>query len=603
MLEYLGSSRVVEAPRKAGLAVRPRLFETAYVPLDSGSEVEVAHPAVGFEALHLILGQSPAVAYPHVPLHVSDRAHPRDNGRYGRVAQDVAERDLRHLVLGDAELGDDGPYPLVDLLLAVAAEVVVAEVALLEGGLRRDPPGQGALIKRHPHDDADVVLLTGREQFVLRTLVEDVVDHLHRVHHARLYELYGVLRLVVVYRDAEEADLALPLQVLYRLQPVPLADPLVGPDVELLHVYCLETEVPQARLRALPYVVRRKGLARVQPAGRRPHPVLRRYLRRDVDGLVSLFSDPANEPFAVALSVGEGGVYEVEAEVYGPVQRPERLFVLGAEPLALSDAPRPVADLRDLQSRPAEPPVVHAALPILAIARLMVADRPAPPGGYNAPRRRWRMRILDERHEALVDRERALLGRFIGFLKDFGAPSDDVDLVRRTLSDLEELFLLVIVGEFNSGKSAFINALLGAEIAEEGVTPTTDRITVLRHSPEPVQRERRDGVLEKGYPSALLREIAIVDTPGTNAIIRHHEELSRGFVPRSDLVLFVTSAERPLTESERGYLELIRDWGKKILLVINKADLLAEESKVEEVRSFVAGGIRSALGLTPPIFL
>src|SRR5215203_1560384 len=212
------------------------------------------------------------------------------------------------------------------------------------------------------------------------------------------------------------------------------------------------------------------------------------------------------------------------------------------------------------------------------------------------------MRILDERREALVERERDLLERFIGFLKDFGAPSEDAELVRRAHADLEELFLLVIVGEFNSGKSAFINALLGADIAEEGVTPTTDRIIVLRHSDEPVERDRRDGVLEKGHPNEFLREIAIVDTPGTNAIIRHHEELSRGFVPRSDLVLFVTSAERPLTESERGYLELIRDWGKKILLVINKADLLAEESKVEEVRSFVAGGIRSALGLTPPIF-
>src|SRR5918992_4508763 len=212
------------------------------------------------------------------------------------------------------------------------------------------------------------------------------------------------------------------------------------------------------------------------------------------------------------------------------------------------------------------------------------------------------MRILDERQGTLVNRERALMERFIGFLKDFGAPSEDVELVRRALSDLEELFLLVIVGEFNSGKSAFINALLGAEISEEGVTPTTNRITVLRHSPEPVQRERRDGVLEKGYPNAFLHEIAIVDTPGTNAIIRHHEELSRGFVPRSDLVLFVTSAERPLTESERGYLALIRDWGKKILLVINKADLLDDESKVEEVRAFVDGGIRSALGLTPPIF-
>jgi small GTP-binding protein len=212
------------------------------------------------------------------------------------------------------------------------------------------------------------------------------------------------------------------------------------------------------------------------------------------------------------------------------------------------------------------------------------------------------VRILDERRETLVDRERGLLGRLISFLKDFGAPREDAELVRRALADLEEMFLLVIVGEFNSGKSAFVNALLGADIAEEGVTPTTDRITILRHAEEPVQRSRRDGVFEKGYPNEFLREISIVDTPGTNAIIRHHEELSRGFVPRSDLVLFVTSAERPLTESERGYLELIRDWGKKILLVINKADLLADEGKREEVRSFVDGGIRSALGLTPPIF-
>jgi small GTP-binding protein len=212
------------------------------------------------------------------------------------------------------------------------------------------------------------------------------------------------------------------------------------------------------------------------------------------------------------------------------------------------------------------------------------------------------MRILDERREALVDRQRGLLGRLISFLKDFGASREDAELVRRALTDLEEMFLLVIVGEFNSGKSAFVNALLGADVAEEGVTPTTDRITVLRHAEEPVQRSRRDGVFEKGYPNEFLREISIVDTPGTNAIIRHHEELSRGFVPRSDLVLFVTSAERPLTESERGYLELIRDWGKKILLVINKADLLADEGKREEVRSFVEGGIRSALGLTPPIF-
>ena len=213
------------------------------------------------------------------------------------------------------------------------------------------------------------------------------------------------------------------------------------------------------------------------------------------------------------------------------------------------------------------------------------------------------MRILDERREALVERERALLERFTEFLKDFGAPSEDAELVRRAHADLEELFLLVIVGEFNSGKSAFINALLDAEIAEEGVTPTTDRTTVLRYGDEPIERERRNWILEKGYPNEFLREIAIVDTPGTNAIIRHHEELSRGFLPRSDLVLFVTSAERPLTESERGYLELIRDWGKKVVVVVNKADLLQGKEAARQVRSFVEGGIRSALGLAPPVFL
>ena len=212
------------------------------------------------------------------------------------------------------------------------------------------------------------------------------------------------------------------------------------------------------------------------------------------------------------------------------------------------------------------------------------------------------MQILDKRWKGLADRERALLEGVWEFLAGFGAPAEDAELVRRKLADVEELFLLVIVGEFNSGKSAFINALLGAEISTEGVTPTTDRITVLRHAEEPVERERREGILEKGYPNDFLRDVAIVDTPGTNAIIRHHEELSRGFVPRSDLVLFVTSAERPITQSERDYLELIRDWGKKIVLVVNKVDLLREEQAREEVRLFVEEGIRSTLGLKPPIF-
>ena len=66
-------------------------------------------------------------------------------------------------------------------------------------------------------------------------------------------------------------------------------------------------------------------------------------------------------------------------------------------------------------------------------------------------------------------------------------------------------------------------------------------------------------------PAELLRDVHIVDTPGTNAIIREHEQLTADFVPRADLVLFVTSADRPFTETERAFLETIRGWGKKIV--------------------------------------
>src|ERR671921_1927085 len=116
------------------------------------------------------------------------------------------------------------------------------------------------------------------------------------------------------------------------------------------------------------------------------------------------------------------------------------------------------------------------------------------------------MRILDERREALLERERALLQRFTEFLKGFGSPAEDVELVLRALSDLEELFLLVIVGEFNSGKSAFVNALLGAEVSKEGVTPTTDTITLLRYAEEPEERERRGGGGGRGGPHEVFRE-------------------------------------------------------------------------------------------------
>jgi small GTP-binding protein len=212
--------------------------------------------------------------------------------------------------------------------------------------------------------------------------------------------------------------------------------------------------------------------------------------------------------------------------------------------------------------------------------------------------------ILSKREQEIRAREQELLERLAAALERFGSDVADEDLRRfgEAREQLTGLFLLVIAGEFNSGKSSFINALLGERVLPEGVTPTTDRINVLRHGPAPSEHLREAYLLERTHPADVLREINIVDTPGTNAIIRRHEELTRDFVPRSDLVLFVTSADRPFTESERGFLEQIRQWGKKIVFIINKIDILQRPDEREEVVRYVREHATSLLGEPPQTF-
>ena len=210
--------------------------------------------------------------------------------------------------------------------------------------------------------------------------------------------------------------------------------------------------------------------------------------------------------------------------------------------------------------------------------------------------------LLTGQEQKLIEDELALLDRLSETLARYPAAEEDQSAVRRAAEHLIALFLLVVVGEFNAGKSAFINALIGSEVMPEGVTPTTSVINLLRYGAEPAVTMQADGVIVREYPAEFLDEITIVDTPGTNAIIREHEQLTQQFVPRSDMVLFVTSADRPFTESERAFMETIRDWGKKIVVVINKVDLLRDEAGVAQVTEFVGENIERLLGFSPDLF-
>lgn len=211
------------------------------------------------------------------------------------------------------------------------------------------------------------------------------------------------------------------------------------------------------------------------------------------------------------------------------------------------------------------------------------------------------IRVLDASLEAQLDQARGLLATIRDALVQFGAAAGDQAALAASTRQLDELFLLVIVGEFNAGKSAFVNALLGRPVLQEGVTPTTAQIQILKYGDTITQGTDDTGVHVVTAPVELLRDVHIVDTPGTNAIIREHERLTTDFVPRSDLVLFITSADRPFTETERVFLSAIRDWGKKIVIILNKVDIFSRPSELDEVLTFVRTAAHDLLGISPEV--
>lgn len=190
-------------------------------------------------------------------------------------------------------------------------------------------------------------------------------------------------------------------------------------------------------------------------------------------------------------------------------------------------------------------------------------------------------------------------------------------------------FHLVVVGEFNHGKTTFVNALLGAEVLPVGVTPTTAVIHHLEYAAQPraelvrasgerqtmdFEEVRKFAVgqekgsesfanevnrLEVFYPAEILRErIVLVDTPGVNDLSLQRADITYSYIPRSDAVLFLLDAGQPLKESERVFLneKLLGQSRDKIIFVVTKRDIWSDDEEVEAlayIRSELAKLVRS----------
>jgi ribosome biogenesis GTPase A len=218
--------------------------------------------------------------------------------------------------------------------------------------------------------------------------------------------------------------------------------------------------------------------------------------------------------------------------------------------------------------------------------------------------------MLDEFREKKLE-VIAVLGELCDLSTRLGARSLAERLDHDVVQKLEaDRFHLVVVGEFNHGKTTFVNALLGSAVLPIGVTPTTAVIHHIVHAETPRARvvttsgdereipfeqvtaftaegsDAREEVryLEVGYPAELLRErLVLVDTPGVNDLSLTRAEITYGYIPRSDAVLFVLDAGQPVKESERQFLEtqLIGKSREKIVFVVAKSDIWSEEEKAQ----------------------
>lgn len=196
----------------------------------------------------------------------------------------------------------------------------------------------------------------------------------------------------------------------------------------------------------------------------------------------------------------------------------------------------------------------------------------------------------------------------------------------QAVADFDRPLLVTVMGEFSSGKSSFVNAFIGDEVAPTGITPTTATINVVKYGRErsgrilyrdgsietldwselfpalndlPTERVRAIEMVEILLPLTQLERVNIVDTPGLNSILPEHEEVARGFIARADAVVWLFTASQAGKASERKALSSIQREGKRVLGVLNKKDQLSARD-VDELVAYVEVELGDRVELVVP---
>jgi len=205
-----------------------------------------------------------------------------------------------------------------------------------------------------------------------------------------------------------------------------------------------------------------------------------------------------------------------------------------------------------------------------------------------------------------------------------------------------ERFQLAVLGQFKRGKSTVLNALLGQSVLPIGVVPVTAiptflescnsgtasklRVTYVSGEVEEFELKNADAlrdrltafVTEEANPRNILnvarvdvflpaellkRGVVLIDTPGVGSTHRHQTAAADAVLPECDAALLVVSADPPITEIEIEYLARIRETIARLIVVLNKIDMIDPHDR-EKAQAFLRNALVDHAGLGPltPIF-
>jgi len=194
------------------------------------------------------------------------------------------------------------------------------------------------------------------------------------------------------------------------------------------------------------------------------------------------------------------------------------------------------------------------------------------------------------------------------FLPSVGLKSLFNKLLRRSIYPME----VAIVGQFSSGKSTFLNALLSKDILPTGITPVTSKVNYINyadeykfkvtyknganeyHSLELISQftDQRYSIEDIKYitlyaPMDILKEISFVDTPGLNSQSLSDTQATKTILRDVDGIIWLTLLDNAGKQSEAEVLrEYLKNFKDKSLCVLNQKDKF-DDKQVQTTVAYV----------------